>query len=452
MTSRTVRAVTLTEAERATRSLPAPRGKVRTAPTESPRSRVCYLQSKDAPRDASLALATSSALADLCRRSSLNLAFEAHWEVFSRFAFTHPKASACAPRIVSRAPCHDGAVTYEGRDCRSEEREEVAARAAAAALRSHLDWFWPAVQARRCNFPDKSSVERECGKLQRLKSLLVERKRTGHRCVIFTQMSRMLDILEEFLCLHQWTYLRLDGSTRVDRRQSLVERFNYDTRIFLFIASTRAGGVGLNLTGADTVIFYDSDWNPAMDSQAMDRCHRIGQTKDVHIYRLICNHTVEENILRKQRVKRKLDEVVVDQGEFTTETLKALSTKDVWEILQSDARKPLQKSASSSIYGSTVLHVAEDAALEATEDAEDAAALRRAEREEREVGAADVAAPEEEGLAGAAVAPDGAAAPRAGIAGLPRIAQWALRQVDRRSRTDTEQAVGGPPGTVPRLA
>lgn len=144
--------------------------------------------------------------------------------------------------------------------------------------------------------------------------------------LIFTQMTRMLDVLEQFLNYHGHIYLRLDGSTRVEQRQvslildgsrifkfsslnsqeaelsclmmmtipccsflfppqALMERFNADRRIFCFILSTRSGGVGVNLTGADTVVFYDSDWNPTMDAQAQDRCHRIGQTRDVHIYR-----------------------------------------------------------------------------------------------------------------------------------------------------------------------
>lgn len=100
-------------------------------------------------------------------------------------------------------------------------------------------------------------------------------------------MTRMLDVLEAFLNFHGHIYLRLDGTTRVDQRQVLMERFNGDKRIFCFILSTRSGGVGVNLTGADTVIFYDSDWNPTMDAQAQDRCHRIGQTRDVHIYRYV---------------------------------------------------------------------------------------------------------------------------------------------------------------------
>jgi hypothetical protein len=91
--------------------------------------------------------------------------------------------------------------------------------------------------------------------------------------------------LEAFLNYHGYVYMRLDGSTKVEMRQLLMERFNNNPKYFCFILSTRSGGVGINLTGADTVVFYDSDWNPTMDAQAQDRCHRIGQTRDVHIYR-----------------------------------------------------------------------------------------------------------------------------------------------------------------------
>jgi SNF2 family DNA or RNA helicase len=107
-------------------------------------------------------------------------------------------------------------------------------------------------------FPDKKLVQFDAGKLQTLAELLHDLKRGGHRVLIFTQMSKMLDILEAFLNLNGHTYVRLDGSTGVDRRQRLMDRFNIDTKIFTFILSTRSGGMGINLTGADTVIFYDS--------------------------------------------------------------------------------------------------------------------------------------------------------------------------------------------------
>lgn len=165
-------------------------------------------------------------------------------------------------------------------------------------------------------FPDKKLIQFDAGKLQTLAQLLRNLKQGGHRALIFTQMSKMLDILEAFLNINGLTYLRLDGATGVDRRQRYMDRFNNDTKIFCFILSTRSGGMGINLTGADTVIFYDSDWNPAMDAQAQDRAHRIGQTRDVHIYRLITEHTIEENILLKAKQKKNLDIVIMDKGKF----------------------------------------------------------------------------------------------------------------------------------------
>lgn len=106
-----------------------------------------------------------------------------------------------------------------------------------------------------------------------------------------------------------------------------MERFNNDRKIFCFILSTRSGGVGVNLTGADTVIFYDSDWNPTMDAQAQDRCHRIGQTRDVHIYRLISEKTIEENILKKAHQKRLLGEIAIEGGNFTTTVLREVGER-----------------------------------------------------------------------------------------------------------------------------
>ncbi|KAM9510564.1 LOW QUALITY PROTEIN: helicase SRCAP [Guaruba guarouba] len=167
------------------------------------------------------------------------------------------------------------------------------------------------------HFPDRRLVQYDCGKLQTLDLLLRRLKAGAHRVLIFTQMTRMLDVLERFLTYHGHIYLRLDGSTRVEQRQALMERFNADKRIFCFILSTRSGGVGVNLAG-DTVVFYDSDWNPTMDAQAQDRCHRIGQTRDVHIYRLISERTVEENILKKANQKRMLGDMAIEGGNFTT--------------------------------------------------------------------------------------------------------------------------------------
>lgn len=184
----------------------------------------------------------------------------------------------------------------------------------------------------RTQFPDLRLIQYDCGKLQTLDRLLRELKSGGHRVLLFTQMTRMLDVLEQFLNYHGHIYLRLDGSTRVEQRQVLMERFNMDKRIFCFILSTRSGGVGVNLTGADTVIFYDSDWNPTMDAQAQDRCHRIGQTRDVHIYRLVSERTVEENILKKAQQKRMLGDMAIEGGNFTTAYFKQQTIRELFDM------------------------------------------------------------------------------------------------------------------------
>lgn len=237
-------------------------------------------------------------------------------------------------------------------------------------------------------FPDKRLLQYDCGKLQVLDKLIRRLQAGGHRVLIFTQMTKVLDILEQFLNIHGHKYLRLDGATKVEQRQIMTDRFNNDTRILCFILSTRSGGLGINLTGADTVIFYDQDWNPAMDKQCQDRCHRIGQTRDVHIYRLISEHTIEANILRKASQKQMLDDVVIQEGEFTTDYLNRLSVRDVLEervdfasegVSAADAALDRVLGGPESGGGQERRNVGR--ALEQAEDHEDVAAARVAERE-----------------------------------------------------------------------
>ncbi|KAJ2500967.1 swr1 complex component [Coemansia sp. RSA 1972] len=185
------------------------------------------------------------------------------------------------------------------------------------------------------SFPEPFLVQYDCGKLQALSRLLHDLVPQGHRVLIFTQMTRVLDILERWLNLHGLRYLRLDGATRVEQRWRLTEMFNHDPRYSVFISSTRAGGLGINLTGADTVVFYDSDWNHAMDAQCQDRCHRIGQQREVHVYRLIGTNTVEEAIWRKQQEKRWLDKVVIEQGKFDARGESELVVGDWYDLAAS---------------------------------------------------------------------------------------------------------------------
>lgn len=147
----------------------------------------------------------------------------------------------------------------------------------------------------------------DSGKLATLDKLLEKLKAEGHRCLIYFQMTRMIDLMEEYIAYKQYKYLRLDGSSKISDRRDMVQDWQTRPEIFIFLLSTRAGGLGINLTAADTVIFYDSDWNPTVDQQAMDRAHRLGQTKQVTVYRLITKGTIEERIL--QRAKQK-DEVI----------------------------------------------------------------------------------------------------------------------------------------------
>eukprot|EP00941_MAST-03F_sp_MAST-3F-sp1_P004239 g4239.t1 len=259
-------------------------------------------------------------------------------------------------------------------------------------------------------FPDKRLVQWDCGKFQALDPLLRRLKKQGSKVLIFTQMTKMLNVLEVFLNLHGHTYVRLDGSTKVEERQRLMDRFNADKKLFAFILSTRSGGMGINLTGADTVIFYDSDWNPAMDAQAQDRAHRIGQTRDVHIYRMVTEHTVEENILMKANQKRHLQQLSVEDGSFNTKFFDVPGE----EVSVTDLLKGTNASMINSGGKASKKEIEE--AMAAAEDDEDRAARRRAKTEER----ADAAEFSENGLKSAcsSAAPSRSASPLPGDANV----------------------------------
>lgn len=154
------------------------------------------------------------------------------------------------------------------------------------------------------------------GKLKVLDDLLVQLNKGNHRVLIYFQMTRMMDLFEEFLIEKQYSYLRLDGTCKVSQRKELVNLWQNTDRHFIFMLSTRAGGVGLNLTAADTVIFYDSDWNPTVDQQAMDRVYRLGQTKDVTVYRLITKGTIEERIMEMAEKKGEMQKLVIKEDVF----------------------------------------------------------------------------------------------------------------------------------------
>jgi len=154
------------------------------------------------------------------------------------------------------------------------------------------------------------------GKMIMLSRLLPALIKEDHKVLIFTQMTRMMDILEEWFENYLGiTYSRIDGSVPLEQREIEIRKFN-DPDCKVFLLSTRAGGLGINLTAADTVIIYDSDWNPQMDLQAQDRCHRIGQTKPVIVYRLVSSGSAEKRILEKANAKKKLEKLVIQKGNF----------------------------------------------------------------------------------------------------------------------------------------
>ncbi|CAI5448367.1 unnamed protein product [Caenorhabditis angaria] len=185
-----------------------------------------------------------------------------------------------------------------------------------------------------------SDLMRVAGKLELLDRILPKLKATGHRILMFFQMTTMMTIVEDFLNHRSYKYLRLDGSTKPDERGQLLDMYNApDSDYFLFMLSTRAGGLGLNLQTADTVIIFDSDWNPHQDMQAQDRAHRIGQKKEVRVLRLITANSVEEKILAAARYKLNVDEKVIQAGKFDQKSTGAERKQMLEQIIRADGEE-----------------------------------------------------------------------------------------------------------------
>ncbi|KAL6222423.1 hypothetical protein ACLB2K_005815 [Fragaria x ananassa] len=172
-------------------------------------------------------------------------------------------------------------------------------------------------------YPPVDQIVEQCGKfslLERLLKLLLAGK---HKVLIFSQWTKILDIMDYYFSEKGYEVCRIDGHVKLDERRRQIASFNdLDSTCRIFLLSTRAGGLGINLTAADTCILYDSDWNPQMDLQAMDRCHRIGQTKPVHVYRLATAQSVEGRMLKRAFSKLKLEHVVIGKGKFHQERAK----------------------------------------------------------------------------------------------------------------------------------
>jgi len=193
---------------------------------------------------------------------------------------------------------------------------------------------------------------RASGKFALLDRMLTSLWEDKHQVLIFSQMTGVLNVMEDYLMWRRWKYCRIDGSTKIDDRQKQMDVFNAektsgadggrnesDERMFVFLLSTRAGGLGINLTAADTCIIFDSDWNPHQDSQAMDRCHRIGQTRPVAVYRLLTAGSVDIEMMEKQISKKKLERMAIVGGDFRKAGARskgAFSAKALSSLLEDD--------------------------------------------------------------------------------------------------------------------
>ncbi|WVQ73853.1 hypothetical protein IAR50_003434 [Cryptococcus sp. DSM 104548] len=188
------------------------------------------------------------------------------------------------------------------------------------------------------------------GKMVILDKLLTSMKAKGSRVLIFSQMSRMLDILEDYCQFKNHQYCRIDGGTAHEDRIAAIDEYNApDSEKFVFLLTTRAGGLGINLVTADIVVLFDSDWNPQADLQAMDRAHRIGQTKQVYVFRFVTQDAVEERILDRATQKLKLDQLVIQEGRAQQVAKAGQGKEDLLDMIQHGAEKIINNSESMLI-------------------------------------------------------------------------------------------------------
>ncbi|KAJ5567567.1 Peptidase aspartic catalytic [Penicillium sp. DV-2018c] len=187
------------------------------------------------------------------------------------------------------------------------------------------------------------------GKMAILDKLLKRMRADGSRVLIFSQMSRVLDILEDYCVFRDYNYCRIDGTTAHEDRIAAIDDYNKPgSDKFVFLLTTRAGGLGINLTTADIVVLFDSDWNPQADLQAMDRAHRIGQTKQVKVFRFVTENAIEEKVLERAAQKLRLDQLVIQQGRAGQQTGKSSSKDELLGMIQHGASNVFNKDAGNT--------------------------------------------------------------------------------------------------------
>ncbi|KAI3380727.1 hypothetical protein SNEBB_001549 [Seison nebaliae] len=186
---------------------------------------------------------------------------------------------------------------------------------------------------------DEHLVE-SSGKLKVLDKLLKRLKMEGHRVLLFSGFVIMLNIIEDYLIMRKFKYARIDGGTNYEDRQNFIDEYNKpDSSLFIFIISTRAGGLGINLATADTVIFYDSDYNPQIDLQATDRAHRIGQKNIVKVFRLLSEHSVDERTMQLAEKKLRLDHVIIQNGRSDNSDIVKLNKETLLSVIRCGAQQ-----------------------------------------------------------------------------------------------------------------
>ena len=283
---------------------------------------------------------------------------------------------------VPSSPVTEGVDSEEGEDT---ERARTLALAKREIAQKKLQN--PVMQLRQCcnsphnfyypfdlddNTPVDETLVTESGKMLLLDQLLPELLRKGHKVLIFSQFKTQLDLLETYCTeLRQWDVCRIDGSVAQSDRQDQILAFNdpnADTSIFLL--STRAGGQGINLAAADTVLLFDSDWNPQQDLQAQDRAHRIGQTRPVIVYRFATKGTVEQMLLGKADSKRRLEKLVIQKGRFRSARSDGADFTELQKLLGKDDGEKIDVAEGKGLLSSDDLAILTDRSEEAFKRAE----------------------------------------------------------------------------------
>ncbi|XP_045212633.2 DNA excision repair protein ERCC-6-like [Mercenaria mercenaria] len=255
------------------------------------------------------------------------------------------------------------------KDQREVYEEYLASRECQEILRGRLMVFSGLIQLRKiCNHPDlatggprvfkgdndtDSSLDygywKRAGKMIVVDALLKLWKKQGHRALLFTQSKQMLDVMEKYVQEKRYTYVRMDGGTGISSRQPLVQKYNTDESIYLFLLTTRVGGLGVNLVGANRIIIYDPDWNPSTDMQARERAWRIGQKRQVTIYRLLTTGTIEEKIYHRQIFKQFLTNRVLKDPKQR----RLFKTNDLYELFSLGLSDDKGETETTAIFAGT---------------------------------------------------------------------------------------------------